>query len=49
MAAARSLVEETEELGRLIGRFEIGPIAEPAVREAPKRPAARAIRAASSR
>ena len=49
MAAAQSLVEETEELGRLIGRFEIGPIAELAVREAPKKPAARAIRAASSR
>jgi len=49
MAAAQSLVEETEELGRLIGRFEIGPIAESAVREAPKKPAARAIRAASSR
>lgn len=44
-AAARSLVEETEELSRLIGRFQIGPIAETSVREAPKRPPARLSRA----
>ncbi len=49
MAAAQSLVEETEELGRLIGRFEIGPVVESAVREAPKKLAACAIRAVSSR
>ena len=48
-AAARSLVEETEELGRLVERFEIGAIAQTHVREPAKRPVPRAIRAASSR
>ncbi|HYA73757.1 MAG TPA: methyl-accepting chemotaxis protein [Roseiarcus sp.] len=46
-SAAWSLVEQTDELGRLIGRFEIGSIAESAVREPPKKPAAHALRAAS--
>ncbi len=48
-SAARSLAEETEQLGRLVGRFQIGPVEETSVREAAKRPPARAIRAAASR
>ncbi|MGO9769889.1 MAG: methyl-accepting chemotaxis protein [Roseiarcus sp.] len=46
-SAARALAEETEQLGQLIGRFQIGAAAPSAARAAPQRPASRAVRAAA--
>ncbi len=37
-AAARSLVKQTRDLSRLIGRFEIAWTAQSVLREAPRRP-----------
>jgi methyl-accepting chemotaxis protein len=44
-AAARSLVEQAEDLSRLIGRFAIGRTAQSIPREAPRTPRPSAIRA----